>query len=175
MRKIKRKWIIVLALFVCAVVSSFGLTFYSAKKTIDATVEKLSEEQDNLALWLEGDADTYELVFVPVKVAEGISDYFTYVEDADGKKYVIALPYDYVFSAADNEIEVEHSDYYTDQAVNTSAYQIKKYLHGNQAENGYPIRCTAYQSSLHFVYTENGVEEQIDDAIAIREYLGVYE
>lgn len=169
---IKRKLIIGLISFAGIIIFTFGITIYSAKKTIDTTVEKLSAEQGSLALWLEEDAETYELVFTPVKVAEGISDYFTYVEDAAGTKYMITLPYDYVFSAANSGIEVGHDDCYTDQAVNTSAYQIKKYLKENHEGNCCPIKCTVYKSDLHFVFTEDGMEEQIDDAIAIREFLG---
>ena len=111
-----------------------------------------------------------------MKVAERISDYFTYVEDANGVKYMIALPYDYTFSvtsSSHNGIKIECDNEYTDHAANTAAYEIKNYISENRQGEYAPIKCIVYDSSLCYVYTENGREEQIDNAIAIREFIGI--
>ena len=174
---LKHKVIISFILFIVIIIVASFIMMISAKKTINATIEGMSNEQGKLALWLEDDAETYELVFTPKKVAVDVSDYFTYVEDTDGNKYMITLPYDYVFTTdtSSNKIKIEHEDIYSDQAANSSAFEIQSYINDNGQGNCAPIKCLVYKSKMNYVYDDNGKEIQTDSAIAIRELLEICE
>lgn len=175
--RFKHKIIIGLVLLVVTIIVASFIMMTSAKKAINAIVERMNNEQGKLALWLEEDAETYELAFVPVKVADDVSDYFTYVEDTAGNKYMITLPYDYVFTTdtSSNKIKIEHEDIYSDQAANSSAFEIQSYINDNGQGNCAPIKCLVYKSKMNYVYDDNGKEIQTDSAIAIRELLEICE
>lgn len=174
---LKHKVIISFILFIGIIIVLSFVMMTSAKKTINTTIESMSNEQGKLALWLEDDAEIYELVFTPVKVAIDVSDYFTYVEDTDGNKYMITLPYDYVFTtgASSNKIKIEHDNKYSGQAANSSAFEIQSYINDNVQGNCAPIKCLVYKSKMNYVYDDNGKEIQTDSAIAIRELLEMCE
>jgi len=172
---LKHKVIISFILFIVIIIVASFIMMISAKKTINAIIESMSNQQGKLALWLEDGAETYELEFIPVKVADDVSEYFTYVEDADGKKYMITLPYDYVFSTTGNKINIEHDNKYSDQAANISAFEIQNYINENEPGMCAPIKCLVYKSELNYSYDDNGKEVQIDNAIAIRSILEICE